>query len=98
MVFVKSLQLLYRGVLVAAEHGTPGLHLRHVDGALVAETNWGAEVEPEGGAAGPGGEGVTGGGAVEADLGADCGQGEVTVEEEHQPGRHQGGHQGNPEP
>ena len=58
----------HRGVLVAAVHGTPGLHLRHVHRALVAEAHRGAQLEPEGGAAGPGGEGVARGGAVESDL------------------------------
>ena len=47
-------------VLVAVVHGALGFHVGHVYVALIAQTYWGAQTEPERGAACPGGEGGSG--------------------------------------
>ena len=73
-------------VLVAVVHGTLALHVRHVYVALVPETHRGPQTEPEGGAAGPGGEGGCWLRAPQGDLSAGGAQGEVAVEHQTQPG------------
>ena len=72
-------------VLIAVKHGTLGLHLLHVYVALVAQAHGGAQAEPEGGAAGPGGEGCGWVGTPEPHLSAGGGQVEVAVQHQAQP-------------
>ena len=73
-------------VPVAIIHGTLALHVLHLDVALVAQPHRGAQAEPEGGAAGPGGEGDGGVWTPEVDLGTGGAEVEVAVEDEREPG------------
>ena len=73
-------------VLIAVVHGALGLHVLHVYVALVAKPHRGAQAEPEGGAAGPGGEGCGWVGTPEDDLSTGGGEVEVAVEHQAQPG------------
>ena len=72
-------------VPVAIIHGTLALHVLHLDVALVAQPHRGAQAEPEGGAAGPGGERDGGVGTVHGDGGAHGAQVEVAVDQETDP-------------
>ena len=72
-------------VSVAVIHWTRGLHVLHVNGALVSEANQSTKIEPQGGAAGPGGERDGGVGTVHGDGGAHGAQVEVAVDQETDP-------------